>query len=312
MTTTLLALPVEDSTRRQFLAGTAAAGLLIAAGCTTPDAPAPPATRTVTGARGPVEVPVAPQRVAALVGSVDVDVLALGITPVFSGEFAQGWVELPEGVVTNDLVPPDVEVVAATRPDPLLGWEWLADEPAWAQLSQLAPAVPLSEDATWQETFLLVADAVNRRERGEAELAAFDARTAALREQLARWEPIQVAQIGFCAAGTYAHYGQDRETTEIMRSIGLDMAGPPETNQETSVELLGQLTAPWLIVFGSGEDGADGLADAQANPLWATLPAVQAGQVLEVDSGTWTGAGFLWAQALLDDLERLFGDGAPA
>lgn len=105
-----------------------------------------------------------------------------------------------------------------------------------------------------------MADAVNRRERGEAELAAFAGRVADLRQRLARREPIQVARIGFYETGTYAHYGQDRETTEIMRSVGLDVVGPPESDQETSVELLGELTAPWLIVFGSGEDGAGGLA----------------------------------------------------
>ena len=126
-----------------------------------------PATRTVQGARGPVDVPAEPKRVAALVGSNDIDVIALGITPVYAGTFAKGWTQLPATTVAADAVPPNVETVAATRPDLLLGWNWLVDEPVWAKLTALAPGVPLPEDKTWKETFLLLADAVNRKPRGE-------------------------------------------------------------------------------------------------------------------------------------------------
>lgn len=301
---------VDDATRRQFLTGAAASGLLLAAGCGGGGpAPGAPETRTVTGSRGPVEVPVAPQRVAALVGSVDIDVLAVGITPVFAGSFASGWVILPEGVVTSEAVPPEAETVAATRPDLLLGWDFLADEPVWSRLTEIAAAVPIPEDATWRETFLVVADAVNRKERGEAELAAYDERVGDIRARVAERPALQVGQLGFTQTGVFRWFGQDRDTTEIMRSVGLDAVGPEVSNQEASFELLSQVTAPWLIVYGSGDDGATLLAEAKANPLWPTLPAVRNNQVIEVDGALWTGAGFLWARALVDDLERIFVSG---
>lgn len=47
MTTALLAPPeITDATRREFLTGLAAAGLLVGCGTTEPQAPAEPATRT--------------------------------------------------------------------------------------------------------------------------------------------------------------------------------------------------------------------------------------------------------------------------
>jgi iron complex transport system substrate-binding protein len=294
-------------TRRRFLSGSAAAGGLALAGCTArPPGPAQ-ATRRVVGARGPVLVPEAPSRVAALIGSCDVDVLALGITPVYAGTFAEGWVDLPFGIVTSDAVPPSVEAVAATRPDLLLGWEWLVDDPGWARLGALAPAVPIPEGTPWQEAFLLVGDAVNRRGRAEAELAAFEARVAQVRARVGAGPPIAVGQIGFTEAGVFRMFGEDRDSTRILRSAGLTPVGAERSEESLSLELLGQVRAPWLIAYGSGPDGAALLAEAKAHPLWSTLPAVRAGRVLEVDGNRWVGAGFLWARAILDDVERLFG-----
>src|SRR5688572_15741105 len=90
---------VDDISRREFIVGGLSLTALLAAcggddgGTSTPSTDAPSGTRTVIGSRGPVEVPSAPARVAALVGSADIDVMLLGLTPVFSGTFAAGWVD---------------------------------------------------------------------------------------------------------------------------------------------------------------------------------------------------------------------------
>lgn len=301
---------VAALTRRGLLAGGAGLlGLGLTSACSETKRPAaaePPTTRTVRGSRGPVEVPTAPKRVAALVGSNDIDVIALGITPVYAGTFAKGWMDLPAGIVTDAAVPPNVETVASARPDLLLGWDWLVDEPAWSTLTALAPGVPLPEDKTWRETFLVLADAVNKRSQGEAVLAELDERLNGLRAKLAARPQVRLAHIGFYDPGSLTWYGQDRDTTEIMTAVGIEVVGPAKTAKDVSIERLSELTAPWLVVYGSGDDGASALAQARRTPLWATLPAVKAGQVIEVKSGVWTGAGLLWARALVDDLERRF------
>jgi iron complex transport system substrate-binding protein len=293
--------------RRHFLVGAAAVLGVAACGDSGSDdgaGGAPSGTRTVQGSRGPVEVPAEPKRIAALVGSNDIDVLAFGITPVYAGSFAEGWLDIPDGVVTSDAVPPSVEAVGGTRPDLLLGWDWLADEPSWAQLTKLAPAVPLPEDRTWQDTFRVLADAVNRKAQGEELLSEFARRAAALKAQRTAAAPVQVAHIDFVKPGTVTIYGQDRDTTAIMREVGLDVQGPAETAQDASIERLPEITAPWLIAYGYGEEGRTALASVKGTPLWQNLPAVRAGHVVEVESGVWTGAGYLWAKALVDDIEK--------
>jgi iron complex transport system substrate-binding protein len=297
-------------TRRSLFAGGAGAlGLGLLGACGDSDEAATggkPATRTVQGSRGPVQVPVEPKRIASLVGSNDIDVIALGITPVYAGTFAEGWLDLPKGIVTADAVPPNVETVAGARPDLLLGWDWLVDEPAWSKLIAVAPGVPLPGDKPWRETFLVLADAVNRRAQGESLLAEYDQRVKAVRDRFAARPGVRLAHAGFYKPGTMTWYGQDRDTTDIMKECGIQVDGPATTTRDVSTERLGELTSPWLVVYGSGDDGLSALSAVKKTPLWATLPAVKAGQVLEVKDGVWTGAGLLWAQALVADLESRF------
>jgi iron complex transport system substrate-binding protein len=299
---------VAALSRRGLLAGgVGLTALGLAAGCGESGASGAGATRTVQGSRGAVQVPVEPKRIASLVGSNDIDVIALGITPVYAGTFAKGWMSLPPGIVEGSEIPPNVETVASARPDLLLGWDWLVDEPAWGKLTALAPGVSLPEDKSWRETFLVLADAVNRRARGEQVLAEYDTRAGEVKAKIVARPPVKAAHVGFYKPGAMTWYGRDRDTTTIMTSVGIEVDGPATTTQDVSTERLGDLTAPWLIVYGSGEAGPTALSEAQKTPLWSTLPAVRAGQVIEVKSGIWTGAGLLWARALLDELERRFG-----
>ena len=52
----------------------------------------------------------------------------------------------------------------------------------------------------------------------------------------------------------------------------------------------------------------EALAEVQKTPLWQAIPAVRAGRVEQVDGELWPGLGYLWASALLGNLQRLFAD----
>jgi iron complex transport system substrate-binding protein len=289
--------------RRQFLIGAAAIVGLAACG-SDDDEGSSESTRTVTSSRGNVDVPVAPKRVATLVGSADIDVLTLGFEPVFSGSYASGWVDIPASTVTTDALPPSAEVVAATEPDLLIGWDWLVDDAAWDGLSRIAPAVTLPEqpDTTWREVYLIVADAVNERALGETKLAEFDDRVAALRARIEEGEPILVNQIGVFDPGTFWWWGQSYPINEHLASVGITVEAMADDQKDVSIERLAELTAPWIILSGAPEV----IETLEASPLWQQLPAVQADQVIVVDRNLWGGAGLIWANALLDDIERLF------
>jgi iron complex transport system substrate-binding protein len=249
-------------------------------------------------------VPVAPKRIATLVGSADIDVLTLGFEPVFSGSYAAGWVDIPASTITSDSLPPSAEAVAATKPDLLIGWDWLVDDAAWEGISKVAPAVTLPETptTTWRDVYMVVADAVNERELGETKLAEFDARVAQLKATMAAGDPVQVNQIGVFDAGKFWWWSATYPVNEHLTSVGIDVAAPADDQKDISNERLAELTAPWILVSGTPE-----LIDSlQSDPLWEQLPAVQAGQVVVVDRGLWGGAGLMWAHAMLDDIERLF------
>jgi iron complex transport system substrate-binding protein len=300
---------LDDISRREFIVGGLSLTAFLAAcggddGGSSGSTEAPSGTRTVTGSRGPVEVPSAPARVAALVGSADIDVMLLGLAPVFSGTFAAGWVDLPATIVTSDLVPPDPEAVAAATPDLLIGWDWLVDDAAWEQLGKIAPAITLPDTGSWRDNFRLVADAVNRTSQGDAALAEFDARVASLKSRFDAAEPKRVSMIGVFEPGTFWWWDAAYPANAHMASIGLEVVSPAETQKDASIERVSELTADWLIVTAAPDDPtASGLLEA---PVWQALPAVQAGQVLVVDRDLWGGAGLIWANALLDDVERIF------
>ncbi len=308
--TDLLA-PIADIRRREFIVGGLSMAALLAA-CGNDDSGSAgtdaPQTRTITDSRGAAEIPVSPSRVAALVGSAEIDVMLLGLEPVFSGTFAEGWVDLPDGIVTSDTVPPSVEAVASGSPDLLIGWHWLSEDPAWIALGEIAPAVTLpDEGADWRAVLRLVADAVNRADASDAVLADFDERVAEVRTWIETQPPVTAALIGSFARGTFWWWEPGYEANLHMASVGIGIDGPVERGADLSYERLGKVTAPWIVLTGTpGTD--DGTDDLMNSPLWAQLPAVQHDQVIIVDRDLWGGAGVMWAYALLDDIERIFAE----
>lgn len=50
----------------------------------------------------------------------------------------------------------------------------------------------------------------------------------------------------------------------------------------------------------------EAFAEIEQNRRWQSIPAVQAGRVEQVDGEPWPGLGYLWANALHTDLDRLF------
>lgn len=291
--------------RRALLAGSLA--LVLAAACSrSGDSEDETELRSVESSRGDVRVPVAPKRVAALVGSTDIDVLALGVPVVFAGEFARNWTSLPKGIKTSDLVPPNPESVAAAQPDLLLGWDWLVDDPAWAGLSEIAPAVTIPEDVGWRDAFLVVADAVNKRDQGIAALAEFDADVAQLRTELAALGPREIALVASWDPAEFYWWDAKYPTCEILQSLGFQIytTGQTPDQRSYSAEHLGQLQAPWIIYTAPPEsEGTDALLASQT---WHDLPAVKSDQVIMADRNLWGGAGLIWARALLEDIRRLF------
>lgn len=311
-------------TRRQFLVGLGAAGLLAACGDDSDGRSdrdsGGAATRSVTTDAGPVEVPVEPTRVVAAIGSFETDMVALGVMPVLTTTFAGPWVELDDDVVVTENIPPTAEELARVRPDLIVGWSWVTEEPVYDELVELAPYVGLGETAatagpdfaasglyrSWDALFLSVADAVGKRAEGERLVADLEARIDAVAARRAAQPPLRVARVEFYGTSTFSYRGQNEDTAELMRRIGLTVVGPDDSIDEESLERLPEIDADVLVVPIGGGMPADAFAEMERHPLWQAIPAVQAGRVEKVDGELWPGLGHLWASALLDDLERRF------
>jgi iron complex transport system substrate-binding protein len=323
--------------RRRFLglAGGAALGVLVLGACgdddagddAGSDAGTSGGTRKVATDGGPVEVPASPKRVVAAIGSFETDMVAVGVMPVLTTSFAGPWVELADDVVTTENIPPTAEELARVEPDLIVGWNWVTAEEVYDELVEIAPYVGLGEteatggpgavpDATeplrsWDRLFLSVCDAVGKREEGERLVEELEHRIDDVAAKRKGAAPLRVARVDFSEAGSFSYRGQNEDSAELMRRIGITVVGPDVTDNEASLETLPDIDADLIVVPVTGDASREELfAEIERSPLWQAIPAVQAGRVEKVDSTLWPGLGHLWAGAMLDDLERLFVPGA--
>jgi len=294
------------------LAATTASAALLLAGCA---APAPSteaanadtaATREVQHARGTTEVPVEPQRVVTL-EPLELDTAAaVGVVPV-GAAVASNVVGVPaylglDGVEAVGSVPePDLQAIAALKPDLILGTE-ARHSALYEQLSSIAPTVFIATQADpWRDNAALIGEALGREDETAALLEKVDARCGELADT----------------------YGVDGETVQLIRP-----------RDETTLSLYGPVSFAGSLLECVGftipdQDWADGLqADispenilsAQADHVFvttadpsddSTIPAaiVQNADafpsVTLVDTSYWvSGVGPLGAQKVLDDIEQ--------
>lgn len=310
--------------RRTGLIALAAVGglLLTACGSTTEDAGPQSATgeetRSVVHALGTTEIAGTPERVVVLdSGELDA-VTSLGVVPVGTVE-TEGLLEelatahdfdAADVEVVGSIAEPDLEAVAALRPDLILT-NAIRHEAIYDQLSELAPTVMSAElGAVWKENFLLSAEALGMTAQAEEQLADYDRRVG---EIAAAWgDPAgtEVAVLRFMGAGEIRAYARGSFIGSVLDDIGFVWPAALDTTDnrvELTPESLALVTSD--VVFwspGFGETGQAESASVQSGGLWTTLPAVQAGAEHEIDDSRWfLGLGPSGADLVLDDLAEI-------
>lgn len=314
---------IEDATRREFLVG-AAGLLLLPAGCRSggeeSGGGAADETRTVGHGLGTTEVPVRPRRVVALDASVIPDgLLALGKKPVgatpSTGAGYPSWLE--EGMRGVESVgadgEPNLEAVAALRPDLILGYDYHED--VYGELSGIAPTVAVRGSVTqdWKVTFRNIAEAVGETERAGRVVAGYEGRLERFRREAgARIEGATVSLVNL-RDDEVRLYGEGSYPAEIMRDAGLAVAPQPEVEGELgeltdnriislSPELIPEIRGDYvfLIAYGVGEGR---LEEFRSNELWRRLEAVREGRVFTPEAGlAYTNGGPTGAGRVVDDL----------
>jgi iron complex transport system substrate-binding protein len=263
---------------------------------------APAGPTTIEHVYGTTEVPTDPQRVVALSEEfLLADLLALGVTPIAStsndpGAFLGLDPADTEGIENIASVDFNLEQLAALRPDLLLAYPDYIELVGYDLLAAIAPTVAIGTvDSDWREQLELTAAVFGAEDLAAERIAAIDATLDEARGTLDG----TVMSVASVSPGPFIRAYTDERTalTEIMADLGVVFTpdgGNTDDNGriEVSLEQLGILDGDLLVLLQSSLiDGVDtALSDVEESPLWATLPAVRNGAVIELDQLAYFGA----------------------
>lgn len=287
--------------------------LLLAACSSTPGAgPADDGgTRTVATARGEVTVPATPRRVVVL-EPVQLDTtVALDAPPVGAAVLSEGTgvpAYLADAgarvTVVGTVAEPDLERIAAQRPDLILGTE-SRHAALYDRLATIAPTAFMASQADpWQDNVRFVGRVLGREADTEELLTRYRDRCA----EVARTHDTagRTAQMIRPRDGLLTLYGPTSFAGGTLECAGFTIP-PRDWENSISVDL-----SPELVQQARADEVFLTATDP-ASPS-AVPPAVEAvrAQVFPrlhpVDQSVWiTGVGPLGGQKVLDDIERTLG-----
>jgi ABC-type Fe3+-hydroxamate transport system substrate-binding protein len=256
---------------------------------------------TVSTAFGDVTVEEEPARVVALGWSDAETALALGVQPVgasdwlgVGGDGLGDWVEAgydeaPEIIGTME---PSYEAIAALEPDLILDTRSAGTEERYELLSAIAPTIGQPEgvgpyQTTWQQQLEMVGQALGRAEQAEELAAEVEQAFTDAAEAHPEFEGTEVAVGAYTSEGFGAYVRGDSRVA-FMEQLGFrnkkaiqDLATEnffvPVSEEQVSL-----LDADLSVVFPIFVDASE----ITSNPLWQTLPSVQAGHAVVLDDET--------------------------
>jgi len=279
---------LDDATRREFLAGLAAAGLLAACGDGTGNDEAAgdrdgSYPRTVSHVRGELTIPARPERVVCLENDAIADyVFALGVEPVASpaaydaGGAPNPWTPWPDSVqVLASGQKTNVELIASLEPDLIVLNAARYDDDLGDKLRGLAPVLPVETFGPWREPLRDVAEALARETEAEAVIADVDAQVSTTADKVrARAGDRTLAVIQ--ADGGYFGYGTGEEGYLYPYGFVAPTTFEGVDFLEISAEQM-EMADAHVIAVGGAETQA-----LLAEPLFEQLPAARAGRVVEL------------------------------
>jgi iron complex transport system substrate-binding protein len=271
-----------------------------------------PAKRTVEHFRGTTEVPAEPKRVVVLdLGELD-SAIALGVTPV-------GAVKAPveEGLLSyleeeaagielvGEIGEPDLEKIAALDPDLILGSDVRVKD-FYDELSAIAPTVfTETVGVAWKENLAVHAQALGREQQAQELLADYEAHAKELGERVA--DDVEVSIVRF-VPGEIRLYAKDSFIGTVLEDAGIQrpaVQDVPEFDVVVSAEQIDRAAGDVVFVGTYGDPAETDGPAVLGGPLWKRIPAVQAGDVHDVDDDIWfLGTGVGAAELVLDELEQ--------
>jgi ABC-type Fe3+-hydroxamate transport system substrate-binding protein len=216
----------------------------------------------------------------------------------------------------------NLDAVTGAHPDAIVGPASLERE-GWAdELRRLAPTVlysPPRPGATWEDAFLMIADALGRGPRGRSVVSALQLRASAIRPQIAG-RTIALLRVHDAqsfstvddydpAAMVYEHDLGLRNAHLKPQQYGNDCSAAPAPPRACStpqlfVAITSRIDADGVLLETEPAGSAASARFAGA-PYFRAMPAVRAGRVAR--ASTFEDVGPLGVGFLYTAVERLFG-----
>jgi iron complex transport system substrate-binding protein len=237
----------------------------------------------------------APQRVAVLSTGQNDGLLTLGLVPVGTTRddqgrlyadylvqsFASRQTEMRRTADLGSRSAPDLEVLAALRPDLILVNKAMLTPQMHALYQRIAPTVVTrGNGVNWKIDFLLLADALGRSDQAREWLKQYHADASVL---AGSWPAGGAPSVSFVQAnparnrimGVRSFTGSIAEDAGLQRPPSQRFAG---NSQDISSELLDQADADWI--FYAARDKS--LGSLTGSPLWPRLRGAAQGHSLRV------------------------------
>ena len=238
----------------------------------------------------------APQRVAVIsTGQLDaalsLGVIPAGTTRVDNRDLAPGYLrtafasrapELEAMVDLGSRQAPDLEALARLAPDLIVLNRTVLKAGGLELFSRIAPTVVArGTGGNWRPDFLLLADALGRRQQAERLLADLDRDLAGTTQRLGTQPPS--ASLLFSSGARLRLMGADSFAGGLLQAMGVTRPAAQRfkgTSRDVSAELLDLADADWLFYAEQGT----ALASLARQPLWPRLEAVREARAIRVDT----------------------------
>lgn len=274
-------------------------------------------TKVVRDAFGDVEIPVKPQRVAAIYQE---DFLkALGVTPVVQW-YHPAWgkqdylgLDAPLFDITGSL-----EALLAATPD-LIIVDGYADAKKYEEFSKIAPTYKLPDELRNDTIGRLkkIAEVLGIPEKADEAIQKYNAKIEDTKTKLQAAigkETVAVVRLNVGNKPTLALFGDGNVYTGMLyKELGLEPYAPAK-NQETHVvlteEAIPAIDADHIILFPSNgtwtsEENKDALKILET-PIWKSVAAVKKGNVYPMERTHWQSGAILANMMKADDLVKAF------
>lgn len=304
------------TTLRRAVAPALLAGALVLSGCSaaSPEKAADAGVDngtfpvTIASSLGDAVIPEKPERIVTLGQGSAETAIALGTTPVGVEEYPWGaddtgylpWVydavtaagdELPELIGANEL---DIEAIAALEPNVILApWSGITQE-QFDTLSAIAPTVAypdLAWSTDWDEQISIIGEALGQS--ADAADLVSDIKTQLADEAAKHPEYRDVTfSYVYTTADTLGVFLPTEQRVAMVSALGLTVDPVVNTFEETpgtDSAIIGFENADQLndsdLIFTFYSD-ADQKAQALANPLYASIPAIANDAVVASDENS--------------------------